>query len=616
MEFKNKNKSSTWHHKTEQIFGLDLRSLALFRIGLALVLIADLLIRYRDIGTLYSDRGVLPISVLSDILQPWYWSVHALSGEPIIQALLFSLALLMAFGMLIGYRTRLATIASWALLISIQNRHPFVIFAADDVLRALMFWAMFLPLGATYSIDSALNSSPEKLPKRIVTGATIALYLQQCYIYMFSAAFKISSPIWFPDGDAVYYAFSFDQYGTPISQLFLNFPSLMTLATHATLVIEWLGPLLLFLPFQFVRVRTFTIITFILLHISFGSAFELGIFPFLSSASWLVFLPTELWDGVQKRLETSQRMGLRIYYDAECGFCKKVVYLLRTFLILPGSTPLMCAQNESSIYEDMQAYNSWVVVDWQDNRHFKWEAIAYVVSLSPIFKPLAKILRWKPLMGLGTKFYETIASNRKFAGKFTAPFKFRPLVVRPSPVLNIVVILLFAYATFWNVKKLSNRVLSPDHAINRLLSRRTFQRIEGFGGLTRLDQGWSIFAPAPPRDDGWHVIVGRLKDGTEVDLLNKTVGEINWEKPTIQQRNSWYPNMQWRTYFINLNRSIGKTLYPPFVEYLCQNWNQKQNGENPLESVTVYFMDERTVPPGEQQTVKKSIHFEQSCFPK
>jgi hypothetical protein len=79
------------------------------------------------------------------------------------------------------------------------------------------------------------------------------------------------------------------------------------------------------------------------------------------------------------------------------------------------------AQDDPSICADMEAKNSWVVVDWQENRHFKFEAIAYVCSLSPLFGPLAPILRLGPVMSVGTKFYETIASNRKIAGKFTAP---------------------------------------------------------------------------------------------------------------------------------------------------------------------------------------------------
>lgn len=608
-----------WVIQFEPLFGFDLRSLAVFRIGVAIILIADLLIRAQDITTLYSDAGVLPRTALIDeILPPWYWSVHLLGGQPFIQGVVFLLAGLIAVALLVGYRTRLAAIASWVLLISLHNRNPAVLFAADDMLRALLFWMMFLPLGASYSVDSALNSSSKPLPKRILTGATFALTLQIYYVYAFSAAFKITSDIWFPKLTAVYYALSFDQYAMPLGQFLLNFPPLLVFSTVATLILEWIGPLFLFIPWRTTFFRCATIITFILLHVGFGLTLHIGLFPALGIFVWLVFIPTEVWDALHKRVYTPKRAGLRIYYDADCGFCKKVVYLLRTFLILP-KTPLQTAQDDPSIYADMQEKNSWVVVDWQENRHFKWEAMAYVVSLSPVFKPLAYVLRWRPFMAVGTKFYETIASNRKIAGQFTAPLKFRPVEVHSSGLLNIVALLLFAYVTVWNFRSLADarslkQTFDPNTLakIDRVMKSRTLNSLDWISRLLRLDQSWSIFAPAPPRDDGWHVIVGKLKDGSEVNLLRNR-GSVNWDKPSIKQRNVLYTNMQWRTYFINLNRAIGNKLYPYYAAYLCRNWNEQNQGNQELESLDIYFVDERTVPPGETQDLEKKIQLQQFC---
>ncbi|EDX78342.1 hypothetical protein MC7420_6995 [Coleofasciculus chthonoplastes PCC 7420] len=502
-----------WLSKLEPLFGFDLRSLAVFRIGVAIILIADLLIRAQDITTLYSDAGVLPrTALIEEILHPWYWSVHLLGGQPFIQGVVFLLAGLIAVALLVGYRTRLAAIASWVLLISLQNRNPTVLFAADDMMRALLFWMMFLPLGACYSVDSALNSSSKPLPKRILTGATFALTLQIYYVYAFSAAFKTTSDIWFPKLTAVYYALSFDQYAAPLGQFLLNFPPLLVFSTVATLILEWIGPLFLFIPWRTTFFRCATIITFVLLHV-----------------------------------------GL------------------------------------------------------------------YVVSLSPVFKPLAYILRWRPLMAVGTKFYETIASNRQVAGQFTAPLKFRPVEVRSSGLLNIVTLLLLAYVTVWNFRSLADarslkQTLDPNvrAKIDRVMKSRTLNSLDWISRLLRLDQSWSIFAPAPPRDDGWHVIVGKLKDGSEVDLL-RNGRSVNWDKPTIKQRNALYPNMQWRTYFINLNRAIGNKLYPYYAEYLCRTWNQQHQGNQQLESLEIYFVDERTVPPGETQNVEKNSQWQQSC---
>lgn len=598
--------------KLAELLGLDLRSLALFRMGMAIVVIADLLIRFADIREFYSDSGVLPRSAYSEFKDPFYWSINLLSGASWMQVVFFLAAIASAIAMFVGYRTRIATIAVWVFVISIHNRHPYLIFAADDVLRALLFWAMFLPLGAAYSIDSALNTHPEPQPRRILSGATVALTLQVCYIYMFSAAYKSTSPDWSFTGDAVYYAFSYDQYATPISSFFLDFPPLLRLATIATLIIEWLGPLLLFVPVYTTAFRVGAVVTFILLHISFGLSFELGIFPALSSLSWLVFLPTGFWIWAQKRTTTSQREGLRIYYDADCGFCKKVVYLLRTFLVLP-KTPLAEAQSDPDIAVDMERHNSWVVVDWQGNRRFKWQALAYVVSLSPVWGWLAPILRWSPLMKLGTKFYETIANNRRFAGNFTKPLKFRPFHVKTAWWKDVITLGLLVFTTVWIGKDLAKRTLPWEHPINRQYTRRPIQALDKVARMARLDQSWSIFAPGPPRDDGWHVIRGVLADGTVVDLLRGTEGEPSFDKPTIAERNAWYPNMQWRTYFINLNRAIGGRLYPSYVEYVCRQWNATHSDDRQMQRLEIFFMDERTVPPGEEQTVERVLHWEKDC---
>jgi predicted DCC family thiol-disulfide oxidoreductase YuxK len=589
-----------WSAALDQVIGLDLRSLAVFRIGLAAVILVDLFNRFQDLTAHYTDAGVMPRTLLREVAPTFHWSLHALSGTVWFQGVLFAIAALIAIALLVGYRTRIATIASWALMVSLQNRNPTLLFAADYVLVALLFWSMFLPLGACYSMDSALNSSTRKLPERFASGATFALMVQQSFIYIFSAVIKGQGTAW-NDGSAVYYALSFDQYATPIGRFLLNFPALMTLSTHITFVLEWLGPLLIFIPFRNSFFKMLAIALFVPLHIGFGLTLNLGIFPFLSVFSWLAFLPSDFWNRLFKRLQTPERKDLRIYYDADCGFCKKVVHFLRTLLVLP-ETPLLMAQDDPNIYADMQAYNSWVIVDWEGNRHFKFEGIAYVVSLSPIFGFLAPVLRWKPIMAIGTPFYETIASNRRAAGQFTKPFKFRPFEVKPSRSLTLIALGLLFYTTLWNI-----RSVFPD-----AFKRRTWQRTALIGQITRLDQNWSIFAPNPPRDDGWHVIPGQFVDGTEADLF-RGGGPVSWDKPTLNERSSIYQTMQWRTYFLNLDRGIGEKLYPFYTRYLCQSWNAKRPQDQQLESFEIYFMDERTVPLGEQQSVEKTRTWEQSC---
>jgi len=137
--------TKSFGQRLAEIFGFDLRSLALFRIALALVVLVDL----------------SPLGSLSKVsASPFYWSIFALSDSVLVQSILFIVAIAIALLLLIGYHTRLATIATWALIVSLHHRNPLLLFAADDVIRAVLFWAMFLPLGACYSVESALNTNP------------------------------------------------------------------------------------------------------------------------------------------------------------------------------------------------------------------------------------------------------------------------------------------------------------------------------------------------------------------------------------------------------------------------------------------------------------------------
>jgi len=80
-----------------EIFGFDLRSLALFRIALALVVLVDLSVRFSQVTAHYSELGVLPLGSLSKVsASPFYWSIFALSDSVLVQSILFIVAIAMA----------------------------------------------------------------------------------------------------------------------------------------------------------------------------------------------------------------------------------------------------------------------------------------------------------------------------------------------------------------------------------------------------------------------------------------------------------------------------------------------------------------------------------------
>ena len=80
-----------WRSRLDQVLGLDLRSLALFRISMAFVILYDLADRSRDMQAHYTDLGVLPVSTLVGLYgERVYASVHVLaSGSVALMALVF-----------------------------------------------------------------------------------------------------------------------------------------------------------------------------------------------------------------------------------------------------------------------------------------------------------------------------------------------------------------------------------------------------------------------------------------------------------------------------------------------------------------------------------------------
>jgi hypothetical protein len=284
--------------KLAELFGLDLRSLSVFRIGLGVLLLCDLVGRAADLGAHYTDDGVLPRSAITT---PRYVSLHLLDGSADFQAALFLLAGLFAVALLVGWWTRPATAASWFLLMSLHARNPMVLQGGDALLRLLLFWGLFLPLGARWSLD-AWRGGGRPAGEAEVSAGSAALVLQVCFVYWFSAALK-SDPSWRSEGTAVYYALSIDQYAKPLAHYLLGFPGLLRVLTFATLGIEAVGPALLFVPFHTGRVRLAVVGGFLLFHlVGLHLCLELGPFPWVCAVAWLALLPGRFWDRVAGRI--------------------------------------------------------------------------------------------------------------------------------------------------------------------------------------------------------------------------------------------------------------------------------------------------------------------------
>ena len=567
--------------KIEELFGADLRSLAALRIGVALVLILDLCQRASDLEAHYSDFGVAPRSLVIDNLDSrWFVSLHLLSGAWQVQALLFLLAGVLAGALLIGYRTGIATVGSWILCVSLNARNFHVVGGGDMLLRAVLFWSMFLPLGAYYSVDRAWARFAGKLPKRIVSWGTAAFAAQILALYWFSVLGK-SGAEWWREGSAVYYALSIDYIVTPLGQWLLHLPPpVLRLATRSVLAFEIVGPLLLFVPWFTGPVRTLAVFGFVALHLVFLFTLLVGLFPLIAIVSMLFFLPSWFWDGLLPQFCRAPRKPVTVYYDGDCGFCEKSVQLIKTFLLLPPSQ-ILPAQSNPAMAAVLRENNSWVVVDASGRQFLRYQGVIALARSARLLVWLAPILCFGPFERIGERAYRYIADHRAVSCQVPAVGAAgdSALGLRPSAATGTIAMVMMVYMLVWNIANV------------RVTNFKIPERVRAVGNLVGLDQTWEMFAPFPAKDDGWYVIPGRLKNGRQIDL-QRGGQEINWEKPkyialTIK-------NHRWRKFFELLKKR--DYLVPGYASYLCRNWNRSHAGNERLEELEIVFLLEWTRP--------------------
>lgn len=507
------------------MFAIDLRSLATFRIGVALLLLIDLAGRTTDLSAFYTDAGVLPRVVRIDMLGygdplgfQHQWSLHMLSGEWWPQALLIGIAAWFAIWLLIGYRTQLAAVASWILLSSLDNRNPLILDAGDLILRCMLFWSLFLPLGMRWSVDRSvaefarlrgLNSKQisDGVPTAITSIVSAVLLMQLALMYLASASFKLH-PVWTQNFSAVYYALNGDTFVTRWGLLLREFPRVMQCLTAGTVLLEFAGPILAFFPWRNHWCRGIAIVSFALFHVGLALTMTLYLFPWICITCWMLFVPTRFWDWLEKR-DSVQRLVVKSSNLASRMFDKT----------LPGAWEKYFQRAESP-----QLRSPW----WRES-----------------------------LVGI-----------------------------------------LFLYIVVWNVRE----VLGDERGA-RILPHR----YNGLAIALGLSQNWSMFAPIPRIEDGWLVMKGTLRDGTEVNLWEPG-RPLPWVKPALVS--ALFPNARWRRCLENLPTDQFVYHRQFLADWLQQRWDREfSNGieEKKVAKVEIIREMESTPPPGEPIPVPEPV---------
>jgi hypothetical protein len=274
---------------------IDTRALAAFRIVAGVLILADVVARSNRFTYFYTEDGVAPLSLARDLAPDYAFSFFFWTTNPTAIAILFALHALVGVSLIIGYQTRLATLLSFLFVISLDHRNVLVLSYADALFRLLLFWAIFLPLGARWSVDAVHRGGRPRAT--VASLASAAFLLQMFFMYFGNAIQKFAGDAWL-SGEATPLIFGLDDMTWFLAPYLREFPTMLQYGGWTWFLMLTVFSWMLLLSVN--RARTLIAGAFFIAHASFAATVRIGAFPYVAIAGLLPFLQTSFWDDLAR----------------------------------------------------------------------------------------------------------------------------------------------------------------------------------------------------------------------------------------------------------------------------------------------------------------------------
>jgi predicted DCC family thiol-disulfide oxidoreductase YuxK len=607
----------------------DPRSLGLFRVIFGVFLLVDLYRRLPDYLFFYTNEGMLPNhGALFRPMSAHLFSIyHAFStrGEVLFA---FALTALVYLAYLVGYRTRLCQGLVLLLVTSLHSRNILLENGGDVVANLLALWTFFLPLGRRFSVDALLASfreererGPGDLQGRehpfvdrrpFVSLAFAAIVLNLTVIYYFNTVHKDGLP--WRVGSSVHYVLWTDRLVNPLGVWLRSWvpPVLIQAMTMGTLVIESSIVLLLLSPFFLRSCRRVAAFLVIALHCGFQTVGHYGLFSFVMMLHAVLLLGPEDWDALARRMR--QRLPRRtLYYDGSCGVCHLLARLLRRLDHL-GRITLRGNDDPEALPAGVTAeevQHTIVVTDPAGTR--VWRRAAAVAQLLRALPFGVYLARWMELPGLRSLLdagYDAFAARRHRVSEFlglgacglprprserspVTPEALRPPLLGPwMGYAREGLVLVFVVA-------LGSQVIAENRKVPRAIKFPQPLLLAAIAQYPRFFQGWSMFAPIPPGDDGKVVVDAVTADGRHIDPLAGG-GKVNFDMPPLGE--SMIMTQLWYEFHDRIRRDANARYREHFQRWLI-NWHliEGRPAGDRIVSFKVYWVWRPTQPPYERR---------------
>jgi hypothetical protein len=305
--------------------------------------------------------GIFPL----DTLRQYYatvtmWSLATLHDSAAWSGTVLAIEGLAGLALALGCCTRIAAIVGWVAVISVIRRTSPSANSGDVWLGCQMFWAMFLPLGARWSIDAlrqGARAAASPRPSAALSMATVAIVLQLVVVYLGAGLAKCNAD-WFT-GDALVHAISVHDHGTSVGMVMPHDPWVTRPLQWAIVAAEVGLPIMLIaMPSPAIRITIVALFT--VFHAAIWLGMTVGLFPLVGFVAWLPVLPAAFWGHAtpteEPRVATLGRTSSGIC-GAACGIAAAAFILQLPWWRqdrLP--LPLAMAVNVTGLHQEWQMF--------------------------------------------------------------------------------------------------------------------------------------------------------------------------------------------------------------------------------------------------------------------
>ena len=602
----------------ERYLSLDTRWLGVFRIALGCLLMVELLRRWYYAPAFYTNEGLLPnhYSLFSPMGHSVFSIYHAFStyGEVSVA---FFVTLLVFATFTLGYRTRLFHVLSVIAITGLNARNLLVENGGTVVVNILTVYTLFLPLGARFSLDAVRLSLRRKLdrsvldlngpdPTRAPTRATslvvLLLLLQWSAIYFFNTVQKDGAG--WRDGSAFHWFLHQDRIVTVVGiwlREHLPHPAIHMM-TYGALVIEGSLAVLILFPFfqKWTRRAIFVLVWF--LHGSIALTARIGPFSYAMMLFPILLLGAEDFALVTRPFRAMARLR-RVVVDA----ASPLAFAVARFL------------------DRLDPFDRIEWIDARERERVPVEAPRVpLYVLSPAGAPLTGVAALRELsralpFGVAARALLAVPGLsalvarglRRFENDDRALGKALGLARAgrdPAHAQAVAPKAATAWETFVEragtsfrelaVVLLGTAVVTTILVQNPFVSRHVrLQRAKWMVEVIeypRLLQGWSMFAPEPPYEDGRVVIDGRTSDGRRFDPFSDGPPNFDPHAP-----DGWDHSQFWCDYHNRIRFRDNAHLRQHLRQYLLNRHTIDGRPEDRLVAFDVWWVQDHSPAPGE-----------------